>query len=102
MNSPRMSRVAIAPSRRSRRTTRRASSTAGPAMYRLEKWRTIGLGTAGSRKLTARSRRLMLSRLRAGLDQLEDLSLLGETAQRPLREDELAIHRDLENAAVGR
>src|SRR5262245_14286014 len=105
MNSPRMSRVAMAPSSASVRTTRNASSRVAPAMYRLEKKPTIGLGTAGSVSAIVLSRRLMprdppsVSSLR-GADQPLDLSFLGEPAQRLLREDLLTVDRDLEDAAA--
>src|SRR5262245_24161010 len=58
ISSPRTSMVASFPSPFSRSTTRSASSSSSPAMYRDEIRRTTGLGTAGSRRTIAESTRL--------------------------------------------
>ena len=58
ISSPSTSTVASLPFAFSRRTTRMASSSEGPAMYGDESRRTIGFGTTGRSRAIALSRRL--------------------------------------------
>ena len=63
----------------------------------------MGLGTSGSARLTARSKRLNPAPRVPGLssaEQGEDLAVVGESPQSLLGEQQVAVDGDLEHAAM--
>ena len=98
-SSPSTSTVASLPSAFSRRTTRTASSSVGPAMYGAASRRTIRLGTAGRTRATAvepveapgRVRLLAHEPLAGGADERHRLG--EEHAHRVAQRDRLLVGR---------